>query len=199
MIRHWRSEQTAHNRTLPVLRAAAFAGLIGLAGAACSNSAFESQPVEEQSSTSSTEPETSVETDDDTEPGDELALVADSPYEEPDLAAAGAEEEFSEIPAAEPVDEPAAADPDDTADATQVALGAGESAVCATVQIGRDAVSDGATERIAAQQELLVSRADLVEDGELVSLLETVDATAPLDAAVLDEALSRCEDLGYQP
>ena len=199
MIHPSRHKSEAANRAVRVLQTVTIVGVFTLVGSACSNTAFESQPVEQDSSTSSTEASPSSDVDGDTAAGNELALVADSPYEEPDLLAADAEEEISETAAEAPEDEPVAADPEDTADVTQVAVGRGESVVCASVQIGRDALSDGADGLVATQQDLLVAGVDLVEDGELNTVLGAIEETAPIDAAILDAALIRCEELGFQP
>jgi hypothetical protein len=82
---------------------------------------------------------------------------------------------------------------------TQVGVGPGESAVCATVQIGRDALNDGADELVATQQDLLITRVDLVDDDELGELLGAIEETAPIEIAAFDAAMNRCEELGFQP
>lgn len=197
MIHHSSSVSVAASRTIRALQTATVAGAFALIGVACTNSGFESQPVEHDSSTSSTAADGTPGFD--TGAGDELALVADALYDEPDLVATGLEEEISETAAEVPEDEPIAAGPEDTADVPQVAVGSGESALCATVQIGRDALSDGVDELLVIQQELLSGQADLIEDGELRTLLETIGSSAPADAALFGAALRRCEALGFQP
>ncbi|MEM7325972.1 MAG: hypothetical protein AAF531_22995 [Actinomycetota bacterium] len=134
-----------------------------------------------------------------TDSGTEAAEVpADLPFEEPDLQQEPDEREISESAADQPVGEPADADPDDTGDATQVDLGVGESAVCATVQIGRDAVADDNTDLVLAQRTLLIDRTELVTDDRLRDLLASIDDETPMALDTLDAALSRCENLGYR-
>lgn len=200
MINTQNSASKENSRVMLLLRAAAVACAAGVTVSACSNTAFESKPVDDSPSTGSEDQDVSVEADTDEPADDELALVAvDSPYDEPDIEAVLFDEEIPENAADEPDDEPTSADPADTADVTQVALGTGESALCATVQIGRDAASDGGTELLATQQAMLIDRVDLTSDDELSELIGGIDAAAPVELTVLDAALARCEDLGYQP
>ena len=125
---------------------------------------------------------------------------ADSPYDEPDVGSVLAEEGISEAAATEPLDQPEQADPgDDIVEAPQVAVPGGESALCATVQIGRDAISDGATELAESQQSLLIERVGLVADAELSGLLDGIDDSELVEVAVLTAALDRCQDLGFEP
>lgn len=128
------------------------------------------------------------------------AGAADSPYDEPDVASELTEEGISEAAATEPLDQPAEADPgDDVVEAPQVAVPGGESALCATVQIGRDAISDGATELAESQQALLIERVGLAADAELFGLLDGIDNSELVEVAVLTAALDRCQDLGFEP
>lgn len=174
------------------------AGLLG----ACSSSAFDSQPIDPTSTSEAAEPATDGDGGRSTEPDDgmETATVeVGTRFEEPDLEAGPADGEIPEDQAEEPVDEPDQTDPDDTEDVAQVGLGRGESALCATVQIGLDAINDGASERAAAQQRLLLDRSELAEDGALAAIIDTIDDEEPVEVDVLDEALDRCEDLGFEP
>lgn len=171
---------------------------------ACSNTAFESQPVD-QSQTGTDEDQAAVDTTTGQggagEPDVLVVTTNESPYDEPDLelAVATEAEGIPEDQAVEPEDEPVPADPEDSDDVAQVALGTGESAICATVQIGRDAVTDGVEELANTQRQLLLDRVDLADDQELADLIGSIESNQPTEVAVLDAALDRCQDLGFEP
>lgn len=175
-------------------------GILGLLLGACSAD----RPEVASANYASLQPDptstVSASTDDVEEPDSTREiLVVELPFEEPDLPAPAGDDEISESPADAPAVEPVEADPEDTPDIPQVALGAGESAVCASVQIGRDAAQDGAEDRAADQRDLVLERAELVDDAKLADTLAAIDRTAPVEVAVLEAALDRCQDLGYRP
>ncbi len=109
--------------------------------------------------------------------------------------------DISEAPAQPPViDDDTDPDTETAAetDAPQAAVGVSESALCATLQIGRDAVVDRADELADDQRDLLIERRSGLADQELAAILADLDADTPLDAAVAEAGLRRCQALGYE-
>lgn len=127
-----------------------------------------------------------------------------TPFPEPITsgdAQAATDVDVSETPAEPPVIDDDT-DPDtETAtetDAPQAAVGVTESALCATLQIGRDAVADGAHQLAASQRDLLIERRSGLADEELAAILADLDADTPLDPAIAEAGLRRCQTLGYE-
>lgn len=142
-----------------------------------------------------------ADTDDRSEPAADVETTQDGSADEPEepTLAMVEEEAISEAPAPEPpAEEPPELSDDGSIDVPQADLGAGESVLCATVQIGIDAVTDGATNKAEAQRTRILDGVDSVADQPLADLLSTVANSTTLDAALLTDALDRCEELGYQ-
>lgn len=111
------------------------------------------------------------------------------------------EEGISEEVAEAPViaeDDPVEADLELTPEVPQADLEVSEAAICATVQIGHDATVDGDETVATAQRDLLVERAGGVADDKLSAILEAVSSAAALDGAVMEDALARCVELGFE-
>lgn len=148
--------------------------------------------------------DSAADTDDRSEPAADVETTqdgtdgsADEP-EEPTLAMVE-EEAISEAPAPEPpAEEPPELSDDGSVDVPQADLGPGESVLCGTVQIGIDAVNDGATAKAEDQRTRILDGVDSIADQPLADLLSTVADSSTLDAALLTDALNRCEELGYQ-
>ncbi len=116
---------------------------------------------------------------------------------EPDLAMA-VDREISESGAEEPtVESNPEIDDDGPIDVPQAELGAGESVLCASIQIGLDAARDGIDDVVNEQKSRLLAGIESINDGELASLLGTID-DGTLSEALLAGALERCERLGYE-
>jgi len=85
-----------------------------------------------------------------------------------------------------------------TPEVPQADVAVSEAALCATVQIGRDAVVDGNTTVEAEQRALLVERGNRVSDQALSNILAEVSGDEPLSGDVMENALARCEELGFE-
>lgn len=145
-------------------------------------------------------------------PGDGSVAPGDGDQDDPERRSSGepssevevvlAEDEgISEQAAEEPVIEDSVQveiDFEDSAEAEQVRVGVGESALCATLQIGRDAAVDGDDDLADTQRDLLIERTPRVEDGELAAILSEFDADEPLDVSLAEEGLLRCQALGFE-
>lgn len=116
---------------------------------------------------------------------------------EPDLAMA-VDREISESAAEEPtVESNPEIDDDGPIEVPQADLDAGESVLCASIQIGLDAARDGVDDVVSEQKSRLLAGIESINDSELSSLLGTIDDGA-LSEVLLAGALERCEKLGYE-
>lgn len=115
---------------------------------------------------------------------------------EPDLAMV-VDREMSEGSAEEPtVEDNPEIDEEGTIEVPQADLGATESVLCASIQMGLDAVRDGASDMVAEHKSRLLDGLDSVADSRLSGLIEDIDDQS-MSETLLSGALDRCEDLGY--
>jgi hypothetical protein len=116
---------------------------------------------------------------------------------EPDDLAMVEDREISEAPASEPeVEDNPEIDEDGDIDVPQAELGPGESVLCASVQIGLDALRDGAEDLAGQQRDRLVEGRGSIADRQLADLIEALEDGA--NEALFSTALDRCEGLGYE-
>lgn len=106
--------------------------------------------------------------------------------------------EIAEGPAAEPRPDDGPDRDDQVTPAPQADLGPGESVLCATVEIGLDAATDGAPVTMRTQRAKLIDGAASVADADLRGLLGRAGRGDRLDEDVLRAALDRCKILGYR-
>ncbi len=130
--------------------------------------------------------------------GDDVDDTAGPVPDEPDLAMV-AEGQIPEAGAEEPpAQEPPEISDEGPVDVPQATLGAGESVLCATIQISIDAVDDGDDAKVAKQRVRLLDGVDSLDDGRLADLVAGATASPSLNGDRLGEALDRCGDLGYE-
>ncbi len=114
------------------------------------------------------------------------------------------DEGISEAPADEPVvDASSASDTGadvehDLSIVPQASVGVGESALCATLQIGRDAVVDGDDDLADEQRDLLIERSANLDDAELITIIDDLDPDESLDRSIADAGLERCQSMGFE-
>jgi len=109
----------------------------------------------------------------------------------------GLSEEVAEAPVLDE-DDMVEIDLEQTPEVPQADVAVGEAALCATVQIGRDAVVDGDEATANQQRDLLIERGSRVSDEKLSKTLVKVGDSVDLDREVIEEALARCVELGFE-
>ncbi len=179
--------------------AMATALLVGCTGGGSDQSGDGQPPAEQTGSTAASNQEETALGD---EPDFPVNPVGDDGQSNPDGRLVFADDEgLSEDLAEAPVvtdDEDVEVDLEQTPDVPQADVSVSEAALCATVQIGRDAVADGEETLANQQRDLLVQRSSGVSDEKLSEILAQLSSDTALDRGVMESALGRCSELGFE-
>jgi len=173
---------------------------IGLALAGCSSTGDEdvadrpiptARPDDQTETETEAEPGNGSETDLSGEPSPEVDVTTDdegiseAPADEPQIEATSVRETRADVE-------------HDLRVVPQASVGVGESAWCATLQIGRDAVVDGDDALADEQRDLLIERSANLDDAELIDLIASLDPDESLDRSVAEAGLERCQSMGFE-